>query len=79
MKNPENHPVLVHCTHGIIRTGMMTAIYEMELKGEGSRETFAGLPTFGHDWEDNIREFILNYKPRATARVSVEKSAVDPG
>jgi tyrosine-protein phosphatase SIW14 len=79
MKNPVNHPVLVHCTHGIVRTGMMTAIYEMELKGADSRQTFPELPTFGHDWDDNIREFILNYKPRVMARVSTENSAIDPG
>ncbi|MEW6077819.1 MAG: tyrosine-protein phosphatase [Thermodesulfobacteriota bacterium] len=78
MKNPGNHPVLVHCTHGVVRTGMMTAIYEMELRGTNNRQTFAGLPTFGHDWEDNVREFILNYSPRSTARINMEEKTIDP-
>lgn len=30
MDNPENHPVLVHCYHGIGRTGLMSAVYRIE-------------------------------------------------
>ena len=27
LKKPANHPILVHCTHGVVRTGMMVAIF----------------------------------------------------
>ena len=78
MRNPANHPVLVHCTHGVVRTGIMTAIYEMEFNHGDNRRVLAGLPTFGHDWEQNVRAYILNYCPRAAARANNGKDAVDP-
>jgi tyrosine-protein phosphatase SIW14 len=78
LKNPENHPILVHCTHGVVRTGMMVAIYEMELKKEDNRQVFSRLPTFGHEWEEEIREFILNYDPRMQAKKYTGNKAIDP-
>jgi len=29
-KEPNKTPLLVHCAHGVIRTGVMVAVYEME-------------------------------------------------
>ena len=78
LKNPVNRPVLVHCTHGVVRTGMMVSIYEMEFNQTDNRETFDGLPTFGHEWEKNVQEYILNYTPGALARHKTGKSSIDP-
>ena len=33
MDNPGNRPVLLHCVHGIGRTGILSAIYRMEYQG----------------------------------------------
>lgn len=69
LDDPENHPVLVHCKHGVIRTGMMVAMYEIEYLGRANQEAMAGTPDFGHDLykpsREPMRDFILNYTPRS--------------
>ncbi len=65
MRNPYRPPILVHCTHGVVRTGMMVAIYEMELNGKDVQQVLSEQPTFGHDWAENLKDFLLNYTPRA--------------
>ena len=61
-------PVLVHCAHGVIRTGAMVAIYEMEFLHKSNEKALAELPMFGHKLDDPKRkelcDFLLNYKPR---------------
>lgn len=78
LKNPVNHPILIHCTHGVVRTGMMVAIYKMEFKQTDNRKAFADLPTFGHDWGKNVQEYILNYAPRAMAETDTSGKSIDP-
>jgi len=68
LKNPYRPPILVHCTHGVVRTGMVMAIYEMEFNGKNNQQAFSGQPTFGHDWHENLKDFMLNYTPRARAK-----------
>lgn len=66
LKNPENHPILVHCTHGVVRTGIMVAIYEIEFKRADNQHVFSELLSFCHDrhtYDKVIQEFILNYVP----------------
>ncbi|MFC1707010.1 tyrosine-protein phosphatase [Planctomycetota bacterium] len=61
-------PVLVHCQHGVVRTGMLVAIYEMEYRRKGNRETLDTLPMFGHRLHQPhrkpMRDFILGYGSR---------------
>jgi protein tyrosine phosphatase (PTP) superfamily phosphohydrolase (DUF442 family) len=68
LDNPEYHPVLVHCAQGAIRTGIMTAIYEMEYRHRDNQKILDELDTFGHDLDVPKRkrmcEYILNYVPR---------------
>lgn len=33
VKNPQNHPILIHCYHGADRTGVLIAIYRIEEEG----------------------------------------------
>ena len=49
IEDEENLPILVHCKHGVIRTGMMVAVYEMEVLKRKNRRVLAEIPTFGHD------------------------------
>jgi protein tyrosine/serine phosphatase len=69
------YPILVHCSQGVVRTGMMVAIYEMEIKGMNNQQVFSRLPTFGHDWHERVKKFILNYAPK----LRVEKTQENPG
>ena len=64
LRNPYRPPILVHCTYGVVRTGMMVAIYEMEVNGKDNQQAFSEQPTFGHDWAENLKDFLLNYTPR---------------
>ena len=36
INDPARRPVLVHCQHGVIRTGMLVAVYQLEKGGERS-------------------------------------------
>lgn len=67
--DPANHPVLVHCKHGVVRTGMMVAAYEVEYLDRPNREVLEDLPMFGHELyvphRKPMRDFILGYTPRA--------------
>lgn len=69
LDSDQEHPILVHCKDGAIRSGMMSAVYQIEYKGVGNREVLAQLPTFGHDLDvrrrEPVRQFILDYTPRS--------------
>ncbi len=61
-------PILVHCKHGAVRTGMMVAIYEMEVLRKDNARVVEELPLFGHDFDEPVRQgtrdFLLKYVPR---------------
>jgi len=61
-------PILVHCKHGSVRTGIMVAIYQMEYLRQENAMTLCELPLFGHDMSDPVRlplrDFLLSYVPR---------------
>ena len=63
----ERFPLLVHCKHGSVRTGIMTAIYEMEYLRKSNQDAVSSMPLFGHDIEEGgwsrSREFLLEYVP----------------
>lgn len=60
-------PVLVHCEHGVVRTGMMVAAYELETTDRSNEEVWDSLPMFGHrrntERRRPMRDFILGYRP----------------
>jgi len=67
MDNPGNRPVLLHCVHGIGRTGIFTAIYRMEYQGwSNSRALLEAmfLSGFGSFLPTSQKaKFISNYTP----------------
>ncbi len=72
MDDRGNAPVLVHCTHGVGRTGVFSAIYRMEYQGWSARTAVLeamALAGFGSFGPGNAKAaFLLDYVPRAKAR-----------
>ena len=68
MDDPDNLPALLHCTHGVGRTGVHSAIYRMEYErwsNERARqeaERLGGLKSFREDKPKG--RFLLRYAPR---------------
>jgi protein tyrosine/serine phosphatase len=63
--HPGRLPALVHCEMGVIRTGMMVAVYRIALLEEDNEEVLRRLPLFGHTLDNRpaVREFILHFAP----------------
>ncbi len=61
--NPEMLPALIHCQAGVIRTGMMVAVYKISVLKEDNEKVLRDLPMYGHKFENRlaVKDFILNY------------------
>ncbi|MGI9311079.1 MAG: fused DSP-PTPase phosphatase/NAD kinase-like protein [bacterium] len=59
-----NHPILLHCKQGVLRTGILVAAYQRHYHNMDNRTIYDSMPRFGHDFESEryraFREFILN-------------------
>jgi protein tyrosine/serine phosphatase len=67
-----SRPILLHCEYGVIRTGVMVAVYEIEYLGRSGADSWADFELFGGDLEQPIRsriaEWITRYEPHVSAR-----------
>ncbi len=78
MSDEANHPVLIHCEHGVGRTGLHAAIYRMEFQGWSNRcarfeaMLLAGFDSFQKD-TDKAR-FIESYAPRLRKERGLDSS-----
>jgi protein tyrosine phosphatase (PTP) superfamily phosphohydrolase (DUF442 family) len=50
MTDPANQPVFVHCSVGTDRTGVVVAVYRMEVDGWSKAEAEAEMEAYGFDW-----------------------------
>jgi protein tyrosine/serine phosphatase len=50
MTDPANQPVFVHCSVGTDRTGVVVAVYRMEIDGWSEAEAVAEMEAFGFHW-----------------------------
>jgi len=65
--DPANQPLFLHCAQGRDRTGVVVAVYRMEIDGWKSVEAEAEMQTFGfHDAWVQMKNFVRSY--RADAR-----------
>ena len=58
---PEAQPILVHCQYGVIRTGIMVAIYEIEQLGLSAEQALSRFEYFGSELPGAIQERIDRY------------------
>ncbi|MBE0604603.1 MAG: tyrosine-protein phosphatase [Deltaproteobacteria bacterium] len=62
MTDPANQPVFVHCSVGTDRTGVVVAVYRMEIDGWSEAEAEAEMDAFGfHEIWSQLKEFIRRY------------------
>ncbi len=62
MSDPSNQPLYIHCALGQDRTGVVIAVYRMEVDGWSLSEAEAEMQAFGfNDIWYNLKEFIRNY------------------
>lgn len=50
--NPANFPMLVHCSHGVMRTSKLLTIYDVLYRHESADESLKAMPLFGRDDQD---------------------------
>jgi protein tyrosine/serine phosphatase len=62
MTDPANQPVFLHCTVGTDRTGVVAAVYRMEVEGWSEAEAEAEMEAFGFNgiWSQ-LKEFVRRY------------------
>lgn len=66
VKDPANHPVLVHCFAGTHRTGGMVAVYRMECEGWTNPDAIAEMRAMGYttiDTDLDINQYLGTYTP----------------
>jgi tyrosine-protein phosphatase SIW14 len=66
LRDPRNHPVLVHCFAGIHRTGAYCAIYRMEFERWTNAQALTEMKACGYDRldeEEDILGFMERYQP----------------
>jgi tyrosine-protein phosphatase SIW14 len=66
VRDPRNHPVLVHCFAGVHRTGGYVAVYRMEVEGWSNHDAIEEMRAMGYDRIDSdldIRQYIDSYRP----------------
>ena len=86
MRNPDNHPVLVHCWAGIHRTGAYCAIYRMEFEHWSNDEAIAELKEMGYDTLDDewdilgyLEQFWPSWKGPRPANMPPRRPNTKPG
>ena len=61
--DPTNLPVFLHCAQGRDRTGVVAAVYRMEVDGWSNAEAEAEMQTFGfHNAWVQMKSFVRNYR-----------------
>jgi protein tyrosine phosphatase (PTP) superfamily phosphohydrolase (DUF442 family) len=64
MTNPANQPVYVHCLQGRDRTGVVVAVYRMEIDGWSREEALEEMQAYGfHDVWFRMKSFVRGYRP----------------
>jgi protein tyrosine/serine phosphatase len=72
-----SQPVFVHCSRGVDRTGVVAAVYRMEVDGWSEAEAEAEMEAFGfHEIWSQLKKFVRQYQ-EVQEEVKEEVRAVD--
>ena len=62
MTDPVNQPLFIHCSRGVDRTGVVAAVYRMEVDGWSEAEAEAEMEAFGfHEIWFQLKKFVRQY------------------
>ena len=65
LTDPDLRPLAFHCKQGKDRTGMMAAIYRIEVDRWTNGEAIEEMQTFGyHDWFKDLIQYVRSYVPK---------------
>ncbi len=65
LRDPANQPVFVHCARGQDRTGVVVAVYRMEVDGWTTADAEAEMQSFGfNDAWIQMKQFVRRYRAR---------------
>ena len=78
MTDPASQPVFVHCSRGTDRTGVVAAVYRMEVDRWSEAEAEAEMEAFGfHEIWSHLKEFVRRYtESRGEVREEVQPADV---
>jgi len=71
------HPILVHCEYGVIRTGMMVAVYEMTHRGRTSEQSLSDFELFSSSLEEPIKGRVETFVTAYGATLAAGSSGDD--
>jgi protein tyrosine phosphatase (PTP) superfamily phosphohydrolase (DUF442 family) len=86
LADPDNYPILIHCRAGLHRTGVMTAVYRMEIDGWTPAQALHELKANGFgefpatSANDYIVQYLLTYqrgRPVASEEMDTSTKAAD--
>jgi hypothetical protein len=64
VSDPANQPALVHDSQGVIREGMMVAVWQMEKMNYDTARALREINWWGHGENRQLLEFVKAYVPR---------------
>jgi protein tyrosine/serine phosphatase len=74
VNNPTHQPVLVHCWHGTIRTGVLVAIYRIKEQGWPLQKALEEMASYGFDLQTlqykSMLDIILGYASKTESEVT---------
>jgi hypothetical protein len=76
MKDPRNHPVLVHCFAGIHRTGAMCAVYRMEFEHWSPQQAMQEMKDMGYAaHHQDVFGYLERYQSRGYGLARTDESS----
>lgn len=65
LRDANSYPVLVHCQHGVTRTAMLIAMYDIMIRGLSAKTSLESQPLFGREHHNPIVwAFVRNFEDR---------------